>query len=88
MAFWEQQYPFLLLPRAKLGVWRAIKQRKIFHVLSHPYTFVLCPSLKQKLDGLLAFVASKRDKGQLEVMTMGDIASLAAARRAAIDRDS
>ncbi|MBL7124600.1 MAG: polysaccharide deacetylase family protein [Dehalococcoidales bacterium] len=75
MDFWSRQYSFMLLPRAKLGVHRAVSQQKLLHLFLHPYTLVLQPSLFGKLEKLLILVASKRDKGELEVMTMGELAT-------------
>lgn len=76
MDFWERQYPFMILPRAKLGIRRVIRTGKIFHLTIHPFMMVLCSPLMHKLDKFLAFVSSKRDNGELEVVTMSKLVSL------------
>lgn len=69
-------FPFAitLLPRAKIGIHRAIKSNKVFHVWLHPQNLLYQPSLAKNLDTLLAFVSKKRDEGKIEVMTMGELA--------------
>jgi len=69
-------FPFsLLVSRTKIGIYWAIRSKKIFHLYLHPHNFVAWPSLAGNLDKLLAFVAAKRDEGKIEVMTMGGLAS-------------
>ena len=70
-------FPFTitLLPRAKIGIYRAIRSNRIFHVWLHPQNLLYQPSLAKYLDKLLAFVSKKRDEGEIEVMTMGELAS-------------
>lgn len=75
MLFYDPIFPFTLLIRAKLGVIRAIREKKIFHVYLHPYNLLMDPSLLEKLNRLLAFVAKRRQRGEITVNTMGEIAS-------------
>ena len=71
MFFCDPQIKFSMLPRAKMGLYRAIKSKKIFHVFLHPHNLLTYPSLKDDLDKFLGTVAKKRDKGKIEVMAMG-----------------
>lgn len=72
MIFCDPQIKFSLLPRAKFGLYRAIKAKKVFHIWLHPHSLLLYPSLKDDLDKFLEVVAKKRDDGKIEVMTMGE----------------
>lgn len=65
---------FTLLPRARLGIQRAIRSNKVFHIWLHPHNLVAYPSLVKRLDSLLSFVARRRDEDKLQVMTMGELA--------------
>jgi peptidoglycan/xylan/chitin deacetylase (PgdA/CDA1 family) len=64
-----------LIFRAKRGINRAIKEKKVFHLYLHPEVLLSQPSLVKKLDKLMNFVAKKKDEGKIEVMTMGELAS-------------
>ncbi|MFC1985408.1 polysaccharide deacetylase family protein [Chloroflexota bacterium] len=64
-----------LVPRAKLGVYRAIKTKSIFHIFLHSHSLLVSPSPANKLERFLKFVSKKREEGVLEVMTMDDLAS-------------
>lgn len=72
MFFCDPQIKFSVLPRAKLGLYRAIRSKKVFHIFLHPHNLLLYSSLKDDLDKFLAIVAKKRDEGKIEVMTMGE----------------
>ena len=72
MFFCDPQIKFSVLPRAKLGLYRAIRSKKVFHVFLHPHNLLVYSSLKDDLDKFLAVVAKKRDEGKIEVMTMGE----------------
>ena len=74
MSFCDPQIKLSILPRAKLGLYRAIQTKKVFHVFLHPHNLLMYPSLKDDLDKFLAFVAKKRDGGEIAVMTMGEFA--------------
>ena len=80
-------FPFIysLLPRAKIGIYRAMRSNKVFHVWLHPQNLLYQPSLEKKLDKLLAFVAKKRDEGKIEVMTMGEFAEVLDSRQSCED---
>jgi hypothetical protein len=71
MCFCDPKIKFSVLPRAKLGLCRAIKAKKVFHIFLHPHNLLMYPSLKDDLDKFLSFVAKKRGEGKIEVMTMG-----------------
>ena len=76
MYFCDPQIKFSMLPRAKLGLYRAIISKKVFHIWLHPHNLLMYPSLKDDLDKFLGIVAKKRDEGKIEVMTMGEIAEV------------
>lgn len=72
MTFYDPQIKFSVLPRAKIGLNRAIKSKKVFHISLHPYNLLMYSSLKDDLDTFLGIVSKKRDEGKIEVMTMGE----------------
>ena len=74
--FCDSQFKFSVLPRAKIGLYRAIRSKKVFHIYLHPHNLLAYPSLKDDLDKFLAVVAKKRDEGKIEVMTMGEFAEV------------
>ena len=76
MMFCDPQVKFSVLPKAKIGLYRAIRSKKIFHIFLHPHNLLLYPSLKDDLDRFLGVVAKKRDEGKIEVMTMGEFAEV------------
>jgi peptidoglycan/xylan/chitin deacetylase (PgdA/CDA1 family) len=59
--------------RARLGLYQAIRARKVFHIWLHPWNLLLYERLREDLERFLALVAQKRDQGKIEVMTMGEI---------------
>jgi len=74
MYFCDPQIPFSLLPRARLGLSRAIQANKVFHIFLHPWNLLMYKRLRRDLESFLAIVDKKRNEGKLEVMTMGDLA--------------
>ena len=70
MFFCDPQLPFTLLPRAKFGLFRAILSKKVFHIFLHPHNLILYDSLRSDLEKFLKYVAEKRDKCMLKIMTM------------------
>jgi hypothetical protein len=72
MYFCDPQIKFSVLPKAKIGLYRAISSKKVFHVFLHPHSLLMYSSLKDDLDRFLAVVAMKRDRGEIAVMTMGE----------------
>ena len=72
MYFCDPQIKLSVLPKAKIGLYRAIRSKKVFHIFLHPHSLLMYPSLKDDLDKFLAVVAKKRDDGKIEVMTMGE----------------
>ena len=75
MLFYDPQMSFSLFPRARLGLERAIRANKVFHIFLHPHNLLAQPSLGKMLDTFLSLVAKKRDEGKLQVFTMGGLAS-------------
>jgi hypothetical protein len=53
-----------------------MRHNMIFHPWLHPQDLLLDPGLALKLDTFLALVAQKRERGELEVMTMGELATV------------
>lgn len=76
MCFCDPQIKFSVLLRAKLGLYRAIRSKRVFHVFLHPHNLLMYPSLKDDLDKFLRIVAKKRDEGKIEVMTMGEFSEV------------
>ena len=74
MSFYEPLMPFTVLPRAKMGLEKAIRTNEVFHIWLHPWSLLVHKGLLNNLVTFLAFVAQKRDAGKLQVMTMGDLA--------------
>jgi hypothetical protein len=72
MCFCDPQIKFSVLLKAKIGLYRAIRSKKVFHVFLHLHNLLMYPSLKEDLDKFLAVVAKKKDGGEIEVMTMGE----------------
>ena len=71
MCFYDPQIKLSVLPKVKLGLYRAIRSKKVFHIYLHPHNLLMYPSLRDDLDKFLAVVSKKRDAGEIEVMTMG-----------------
>jgi hypothetical protein len=76
MFFCDPQIKSSVLPRAKFGLYRTIRAKKVFHVWLHPHNLLMYPSLKDDLDKFLGIVSKKRDEGKIEVMTMGEFAEV------------
>lgn len=57
--------------KAIKGIKKAIRERKIFHLWFHPFN--LCPDLLKGLEEILAFAAEQRDRGDLEIKTLGSL---------------
>ena len=76
MYFCDPQIKFSVLPKAKIGLYRAIRAKKVFHVFLHPHNLLMYPSLEDDLDKFLGTVAKKRDEGKIEVLTMGEFADV------------
>jgi len=74
MCFCDPQAPFTVLPRAKFGLYRSIRSRRIFHIWLHPWSLLLYKRLAEDLEKFFAIVAEKRSEGKLQVMTMGELA--------------
>lgn len=66
-------YRHTLLFRAKTGIEMAIRRGLVFHVWLHPENLVRYAFLAEHLRTLLAFVAAKRDAGQVHVATMSGL---------------
>lgn len=73
--FCDPQLPFTIPWRARLGLYRAIQSKEVFHIWLHPWNLLLYKRLKKDLEEFLALVAQKRDEDKLQVMTMGELAS-------------
>lgn len=75
MYFCDPQIKLSVLSKAKIGLYRAIRSKKVFHIWLHPHNLLMYPSLKDDLDRFLGVVSKKRDERKIEVMTMGELAS-------------
>jgi peptidoglycan/xylan/chitin deacetylase (PgdA/CDA1 family) len=72
--FCDPQTPFTLVPRARLGLKRAMLTSRVFHIWMHPWNLLIYKSLEKDLASFLETVANAREKGNLKVMTMGEFA--------------
>ena len=75
MSFDDPLMPFTLLPRAKIGLKRTVQANNVFHVWLHPWSLLMRKGVLDDLEAFLAYVSQERDKGNLQVMTMGDLAT-------------
>jgi len=75
LMFCDPKYPFSLLPRAKLGLWRAIRSNMVFHVWMHPWNLLEYKSLSQNFEQFIEYVCKKRNEEKINVMTMKDLAN-------------
>lgn len=63
--------------KALKGIQRAINEKKIFHLWFHPFNIATNQEkLLKGLEEIFKEVSNERDKGNLEVMTMGEVASM------------
>jgi hypothetical protein len=76
MRFGDYLRPFTVVSRATRGLHAAIRHNMIFHPWLHPQDLLLDPGLASQLDTFLALVAEKRERGELKVMTMGELATV------------
>ena len=76
MFFFDQQIPQSLLPRARIGLERTIKSKKIFHIWFHPWNLLLYYRMKSDLEEFLKYINKKIEWKKIEVLTMGDLAYL------------
>jgi hypothetical protein len=76
MLFGDLLRPFSVVSRARRGLRAALRHNMIFHPWLHPQDLLLDPGLASKLDTFLALVAEKRERGELTVMTMGELATV------------
>jgi peptidoglycan/xylan/chitin deacetylase (PgdA/CDA1 family) len=74
MYFCEPIIKSSVLQRAKLGLYRAMRSKKVFHIWLHPHNLLRYPSLNNDLDKFLGIVAEKRAEEKIDVMTMGGLA--------------
>ena len=76
MLFSDPQIPQSLLSRAKLGLEKTIRNKRVFNIFLHPWNLLLYKRLESDLETFFKYVSKKRDKGELEVLTMGKFAEL------------
>ncbi len=74
MFFCDPQIPQSLLPRAKLGLKRAIDHKRIVHMFLHPWNLLLYQRLRDNLEKILRYVSKKRYDEKLEVTIMKELA--------------
>ncbi|HKO23508.1 MAG TPA: polysaccharide deacetylase family protein [Chloroflexota bacterium] len=76
MLFGDYLRPCTVVARARRGLRAALRHNMIFHPWLHPQDLLLDPGLAWKLDTFLALVAQKRARGELAVLTMGELATV------------
>lgn len=74
MVFCDPQLKFSVLPRAKIGLSRAIKSKKVFHIFLHPWNLILYKRLKDDLEKFLKHAYKERENRRIEITTMGELA--------------
>jgi hypothetical protein len=74
MNFSDSQIPQSLLLRGKIGLDRAIKDKKVFHIWLHPWNLLCYDRLREDLEKMLKYVSKRRDEGKIKVMTMNELA--------------
>jgi peptidoglycan/xylan/chitin deacetylase (PgdA/CDA1 family) len=72
--FSDKQIPQSLLLRAKIGVERTIKNKKVFHICFHPWDLLIYDRLRQDLETFLKYICKKMDNRKLTILTMGELA--------------
>ena len=77
MCFYDRfpydRFPFTLALRAKRGIERAIKEKKVFHIFMHPEDLLIKPNLLGKLEEVLRFIEIKKNQNNICPVTMGDL---------------
>jgi len=58
------------------GLYKTLRKNKVFHISSHPESFIRNPTLKNQFKSFLFVVSRLRDRGLLEVSTMGNLAKV------------
>ena len=62
------------LAEVRKGLERARDRKAVFHLWTHPHNFVEGGAkMLRYLDGAMALVSSFRDRGEIEVRTMGEV---------------
>ncbi len=61
--------------KAKKGIQRAIDERKIFHLWFHPFNIASDRRMIMGLEEIFTMVDEERDRGRVQVMTMGQVAA-------------
>lgn len=74
LLFSDPEIRWTLLPRAKLGLERAIRSKRVFHIFLHPWDLLEHSYLLKDLERFLRYVSERRDEGAIRVMTMRDLA--------------
>jgi hypothetical protein len=72
--FCDPQIPRSLLNRCNIGLNRAIRNNKIFHIWLHPWSLLLYKKLEVDLKKFLKQVSEKKQQDKLKVITMGELA--------------
>lgn len=70
MTFFDSQLPNSLMIRFKIGLERAIKNKRIFHIWLHPWNLFYYKKLASDLEEMLYYVSKKRDNKKITIMTM------------------
>jgi hypothetical protein len=73
MCFGYSRIPGATLQRAKLGLNEAIRCSAVFHLFLHPWNLLVKDEFQQ-LSKFLEYVSNKRDRGEIIVAIMADLA--------------
>jgi len=74
MGFSDVQLPQRTVPVIKRCVSKAIKTKKTVHIYLHPWDLLVQPRLINDLDKLLDYVERRVERGDVDVMNMGQYA--------------
>lgn len=81
----------LVVYKAKKGIDRAVKKKKIFHLYTHLINFGAAPQVEAFIDGfknILAHADLKRQEGRLDITTLQMLAETASFQRLRIENNT
>lgn len=76
MLFYDSQIPRSLIPRAKIGLLRTLKNKKIFHIWLHPWNLLKNRRSINDIEIILKYIFNLKRKNKILVLTMKDLAEI------------
>lgn len=74
--YWNPKSPLSSLWQARLGIRRVVKRKGVFSVYFHPWELVYNRTLEKSVKALLSFVSDIRDRGEITVVTLGELSAI------------